>query len=179
MACSRVVRRSLACLLLLAAVSGCSSSAGTLGSTSSAGSLVPRGDTESGWRVERVVDGDTLLVTRDGREERVRMIGIDTPETVKPGSPIECFGPEASDFAKDSLSGRDVVLEYDATAGLRDRYDRVLAYVWLDGRLFNLESIRGGFAEQRLYGQPYAWYAEFVAADALARDAGIGRWGAC
>jgi micrococcal nuclease len=147
--------------------------------------LVPKGDTVRGARVDRVVDGDTVHVLVAGDDVTIRLIGIDTPETVKPGSPVECYGPEASDFAKDSLDGRSVTLEFDASQGLTDRYGRTLAYVWIeepDGglTLFNLESVSGGYADARQYGStPYAWKSEFERAERAARSSGAGLWGSC
>jgi micrococcal nuclease len=145
--------------------------------------LAPKGQTVDGT-ITRVVDGDTVHVDVDGQDVTVRMIGINTPETVKPGSPIECFGPEASQFAKDALTGQPVTLEFDASQGMTDKYDRTLAYVWhpVDGvlSLFNLEAVAGGYAFERQYGSsPYAWADEFRAASKRAKGAGLGLWGAC
>ena len=147
--------------------------------------LVPRGEIATGLGVIRVVDGDTIHVNLDGDDVTVRMIGINTPETVKPDSPVGCFGPEASDFAKDSLTGRTVTLEFDDSQGRQDRYGRTLAYVWVEdpaGRLglFNLEAVARGYAEEQQYGStPFAWKQEFRAAEEAARSAGAGLWGAC
>jgi micrococcal nuclease len=147
--------------------------------------LAPQGRTLTGVPVERVVDGDTVRVLIDGQSVTVRLIGMNTPETVKPDSPIECFGPEASDYAKAELTGQRVTLEFDDSQGMTDHYGRTLAYVWReepDGtrRLFNLESIAGGFAYERQYGStPYVWRPEFAAAAQQARAAGAGLWGAC
>lgn len=152
---------------------------------SAASSLAPMGETVSGLVVDRVVDGDTVKVELDGDYVSVRLIGMNTPETVKPDSPVECFGPESSDFAKESLTGARVTLEFDESQGMTDQYDRALAYVWRelpDGSLalFNLESIAGGFAFERQYGStPYAWKDEFVQAQRQAQDADAGLWGAC
>jgi len=147
--------------------------------------LSPQGPTLSG-SVVRVVDGDTVRVLVDGQREdiSVRLIGIDTPETVAPGRPVECFGPEASEFAEQLLDGARVLLEFDPTQGETDRYDRTLAYVWVESpsgelTLFNLAAITGGFAEEVTYAADYAWQAEFIAADRAAREAGVGRWSAC
>ena len=145
----------------------------------------PRGEVREGLVVDRVVDGDTVKVTLDGEQVSVRLIGINTPETVKPGSPIECFGPESSDFAVDLLDGQSIVLEFDESQGYLDRYDRVLAYVWRvlpDGtlRLFNEEAVRGGFAYERQYSDgPYAWKDAFDDAQRNAQEAGAGLWSAC
>jgi micrococcal nuclease len=149
------------------------------------GGLAPRGDTVSGARVDRVVDGDTVHVLVDGDDVTVRLIGINTPETVKPDSPVECFGPESSEFAKQALSGRTVTLEFDDSQGLTDQFDRTLAYVWVEEEnggltLFNLEAVAGGYAYERQYGStPYAWRDEFSAAQRSARSSESGLWGAC
>lgn len=147
--------------------------------------MQPKGATETGLPVDRVIDGDTIKVMIDGQDVTVRLIGMNTPETVKPNSPIECFGPESSDFAKQVLTGQRVTLEFDDTQGTTDRYGRTLAYVWLEGadgslRLFNWDSIAAGYAFERQYGStPYAWKEEFADAAARARSAGAGLWGAC
>ena len=145
----------------------------------------PKGATITGAQVIRVVDGDTLHVLVGGRDVDVRMIGINTPETVKPDSPIECFGPQSSDFAKRSLEGRTVTLEFDATQGRTDQYGRTLAYIWIERpagarTLFNLRAVAGGYAYERQYGPtPYAWKSEFRAAQRAAQRAGAGLWSAC
>lgn len=147
--------------------------------------LVPKGAVVAGGVVERVVDGDTIHVRVNGDDVTVRVIGIDTPETVKPDSPVECFGPEASDFAKEALTGQSVTLELDASQGNEDRYGRLLAYVWreaVDGSLslFNLDAVAAGYARERQYGSvPYAWKTELDRAGQAAQAAGSGLWGAC
>ncbi|MDO8307401.1 MAG: thermonuclease family protein [Actinomycetota bacterium] len=154
-------------------------------STSEAPSgLVPRGETMAGLRVTKVVDGDTIHVDVAGADVTVRLIAIDTPETVKPGSPVACFGPEASQFAQDRLADQQVTLEFDAAQDREDRYGRTLAYVWIEGAggmsLFNLEAVEGGYAEELQYGpRPGAWQAELRAAEERAVAAGLGRWGTC
>lgn len=169
----------------LVLVAGCGSSPGAGAVPSTDAGLAPKGPTVEGVAVDRVVDGDTVRVLLEGQSVSVRLIGINTPETVKPGSDVECFGPEASDFAKDLLDGATVTLEYDDSQGRLDRYDRTLAYVWRelpDGtlRLFNLESVTGGFAYQRQYGSaPYAWQPEFEQAQRTARASGSGLWSEC
>lgn len=153
--------------------------------TAASSGLAPMGQTVSGLVVDRVVDGDTVKLELDGDYVSVRLIGMNTPETVKPDSPVECFGPESSDFAKQALTGARVTLEFDDSQGMTDQYDRALAYVWRelpDGslRLFNLESIAGGYAFERQYGStPYAWKDAFVQAQRQAQDADAGLWGAC
>jgi micrococcal nuclease len=145
----------------------------------------PVGDVVRDAFVTRVVDGDTLHVDVDGADVTVRLLNVDTPETVKPGTPVQCYGPESSDFAKQQLDGQRVVLEYDSVQGRTDRYGRTLAYVWIeraDGSLdlFNLASVSGGFAEERTYSETAGtWSAILSTAEERARAAGIGRWSAC
>lgn len=81
-------------------------------------------------KVDRVVDGDTIQVYLKGKKEHIRMIGVNTPETVKEDSPVEYYGPEASNYTKKMLTGKTVYLEFDV--GERDRFGRPLAYVWLE-----------------------------------------------
>lgn len=148
------------------------------------GELAPQGETVTGV-VDRVVDGDTIHVIVDGQDLTVRMIGINTPETVKPNSPVECYGPESSEFAKAVLDGQPVTLEFDDTQGRTDQYDRTLAYVWVDrgdggSDLFNLASVALGYAYERQYGPtPYAWKELFAGAQKAAQIAQSGLWGAC
>lgn len=127
--------------------------------------------------VLRVVDGDTIEVDIDGATEDVRYIGVDTPETVKPGAPVECFGPQASDFNHDLVEDRAVRLEFDRE--LRDDYGRLLAYVYVGEELVNAELVAGGFA-RTLEIEPNTSRAEQLARlEAQAGAAGRGLWGAC
>jgi endonuclease YncB( thermonuclease family) len=97
--------------------------------------------------VQRVSDGDTFVAMVRGRKERIRVIGVDTPESVSPNQPDEPFGEEASDFAKHYLDGETVRLAGDAEP--RDRYGRMLAYVWLDdGTFWNALLVAEGYAQQ-------------------------------
>ena len=140
---------------------------------------VPTGSVEA--VVDRVVDGDTVVVTVAGERERIRLIGVDTPETVKPDAPVDCFGPEASAFTTATLpEGATVWLEDDASQGDADRYDRLLRYVWTEGGgLLNQQLVASGLGEEDTYDQPYRYRDAFVAAEAAARDTGAGLWGAC
>src|ERR1700754_3750132 len=93
----------------------------------------------------RAVDGDTLEVRLDdGDVETVRLIGVDTPETVKPDTPVQCFGPQASAFEHEHVEGRRVRLPTGGEP--RDYYGRLLAYVWIDGRFLEAELLRRGLA---------------------------------
>ncbi len=130
--------------------------------------------------VQRVVDGDTIIVETGGVEERVRLIGIDTPESVKPGTEVECYGKEASEQTKDLLpEGTEVVLERDVEA--RDRYDRLLAYVHRasDGLFVNESLVSDGYAQPATYPPNVAHTDEFVAAGQAARGHNLGLWGEC
>ena len=133
--------------------------------------------------VSRVVDGDTIEVTdRAGATSTVRLIAVDTPETVKPNAPIECFGPQASDYTSTILTGRSVRLERDETVGDTDRYDRTLAYVWTvqDRRLFNLALIEAGAAREYTYDRTrYRYRNAFRAAQSDAQRDRHGLWGHC
>jgi len=128
----------------------------------------------------RVVDGDTIVVDLAGREEKVRLIGIDTPETVDPRRPVECFGNQASGHLKELLpTGTTVRLVRDAEQ--RDRYGRLLAYVYrLDDDLFiNLDLMSNGYANLLTIVPNVAHTDEFRAAERSARATGIGLWTAC
>jgi micrococcal nuclease len=130
--------------------------------------------------VERVIDGDTIVVRLAGADEHVRLIGIDTPETKKPGTPVECYGPEASARLNELLpSGTVVRLERDRET--RDRYGRLLAYVYRDrdGLFVQLAMLRDGFAGPLAIAPNTAHRAELDGAAATARAAGVGLWGAC
>ena len=128
--------------------------------------------------VTRVVDGDTLKVMRDGTAETVRLIGIDTPESVDPRKPVQCFATQASDEAKRLMTGQEVTLETDPTQGERDRYGRLLAYVRrADGLFLNEHLIAEGFGHEYTYDQPYRYQAAFRDAERSARAAGKGLWG--
>ena len=134
--------------------------------------------------VTGVVDGDTIDVEIAGRTERVRLIGIDTPETKKPDSPVECYGPEASAFTASLLPiGTEVFIERDIVG--RDDYGRLLGYVHLvdaDGRtttFANLEIVEQGYAGP-LTIEPNSTFArDFAAAARRAERADLGMWAAC
>ncbi len=140
-------------------------------------SAPPPPSTMQQGRVVHVVDGDTFDVQLDGRTERVRLIGLNTPESVDPRRPVQCFGVEASDFAKQTLDGAMVGLEVDDSQGDRDPNGRLLRYVWLaDGQLFNQMLIRAGYAFEYTYNQPYKYQALFREAQRTARATNAGLW---
>lgn len=126
----------------------------------------------------RVVDGDTIVVRYlDGRTDKVRLLGVNTPETHKPNWPIECFGPEAEQFTRSKLNGKTITLELDRQA--RDKYRRLLAYVYLDGRRFDDELLRQGFARLMVI-RPNGTYAKAMLSLQLkAQQLRVGLWGQC
>lgn len=132
-----------------------------------------------GARVVRVVDGDTVKVRVDGDLETVRYIGMDTPETVKPDTPVQCFGERASHRNAKLVAGRPVVLRFDAE--LRDRYGRLLAYVFRrpDGLFVNAALVRGGYARTLEIAPNDAHAAAFARLARRAQAAGRGLWRAC
>ncbi len=130
--------------------------------------------------VTHVVDGDTVEVRLGRRTERVRLLGIDTPETVKPGAPVDCFGPEASARTKALLpDGTEVRLTRDTEA--RDRFDRLLAYLVRarDDLFVNRALVADGYARTLSIEPNDAHRADLAAAEREARAAGRGLWGAC
>jgi micrococcal nuclease len=141
-----------------------------------------RGGGGAGARVVRVVDGDTIKVSVGGREESVRLLGIDTPETHRPGTPVECGGPQASANMEElAPPGTAVALEPDPGQDRVDRYGRALAYVRLpSGRLAEDEQIAAGWATVYVFaGRPVSRYSEFLGVQDAARAGRKGVWGVC
>lgn len=128
-------------------------------------------------QVTRVVDGDTIEVLLDGETEDVRYIGVDTPETVKPESPVECFGPQASSFNHRLVEGRQARLVFGVER--RDVYGRLLAYVYRDGRFVNAELLRKGFARTLTFPPNDRFADRFKRLEIRAARLGRGLWGAC
>jgi micrococcal nuclease len=169
------LQRPVAALVLTAALAGCAAEV-----TPHSKAHPPATD---GWQVSRVIDGDTIEVTRDSQTLTLRLIGIDTPETVHPSKPVECYGPEASAFALKALLDHRVNLEFDPSQGHTDYFGRTLAYVWVEREgkpyLFNERAIRAGIASEYTYDKPYRWHTRFIEAQKAARDEQRGLWGAC
>ncbi len=129
------------------------------------------------YEVTSVIDGDTIHVNIDGTDEKVRFIGINTPETVDPRTQVQCFGKEASDRLKDLANGKLVRLEYDDSQSLRDAYGRLLAYVYLeDDQMLNRKMIADGYAYEYTYLTPYKYQSEFRELQNIARVSGRGLW---
>ncbi|RME29653.1 hypothetical protein D6792_03550 [Candidatus Parcubacteria bacterium] len=128
--------------------------------------------------ITRVVDGDTVIARlADGELVRVRAIGINTPESVDPRRPVECFGKEAAARAREFLEGREVILRLDPTQGTHDRYGRLLAYIFRDdGLFFNLEMIAEGYAHEYTYRIPHQYQQTFQEVERAAREAQRGLW---
>jgi micrococcal nuclease len=155
-----------------------------LGAVSAAAACAPSAPTSASDQpaavVVSVIDGDTIEVAVAGRTERVRLLGIDTPESVDPRRPVECHGPEASALTHQLLpEGTALVLERDQEA--RDHYDRLLAYVFRrDDGLFVNEAVLAAGEAELLTIEPNVAYRDRLASAAdAARRAGAGLWGAC
>jgi len=138
------------------------------------GSQAQVGQTENAT-VVKVVDGDTLDVSLNGKTERIRVIGVNTPETVDPRKSVECFGVEASNKAKSYLAvGSEVQLEADASQDDRDKYQRLLRYIWLAGKDFGKMMIAEGYAYEYTYDIPYKYQNEYKQAQ---KDAEVNKKG--
>jgi endonuclease YncB( thermonuclease family) len=127
-------------------------------------------------RVVEIVDGDTIDVEIEGRRERVRYIGINTPETKHPTRGVELYGPEAAEANKRLVAGQMVQLELDVER--RDRYGRLLAYVYVGEVMVNAELVRQGFAQVATFPPNVKYQALFLRLQREAREAGRGLWGA-
>jgi micrococcal nuclease len=133
-------------------------------------------------RVVRAVDGDTLEVALDdGPTETVRLIGVDTPETVKPDTPVQCFGPRASAFEHRTVEGRRVRLLTGVEP--RDFYGRLLAYVWVEGRprarFLEAELLSRGLARTLTFHPNDRFAHKFERLEQNAARVGKGLWNAC
>jgi micrococcal nuclease len=142
----------------------------------------PVGDTERAT-VVRVVDGDTIIIDRGRGDERLRYIGVDTPESVKPDTPVEFMAREASNANERLVAGKEVLLERDLTE--YDRFDRLLRYVWVEDAsrpsgwlLVNLALVEGGYAQVVTYPPDVRYVDLYLAAQQSAREQGLGLWAA-
>lgn len=131
------------------------------------------------YQVIQIFDGDTISVNMNGGEEKIRLIGVDTPETHDPRKSVECFGQAANKFTSELVGQNSVRLESDPLSTNRDRYDRLLRYVYLpDGQLVNLEIINSGYGFAYTHF-PFTKSEVFKAAEVLAKQEGRGLWSAC
>jgi len=127
--------------------------------------------------VTKVVDGDTIHVNLNGQDTTIRIIGIDTPETVDPRKPVQCMGKAASNRAKILLAGKAVYLESDPSQGDKDKYGRLLRYVFIDGSDdYGLGAIEEGLAHEYTYDEQYKYQSEYKKAEQAARNAKVGLW---
>lgn len=135
----------------------------------------PNGEDEV--RVIKVTDGDTIHVLLNNKDTTIRIIGIDTPETVDPRKPVQCMGKEASNRARELLSGKTVVLVPDPTQKDKDKYGRLLRYVFINGSDdYGLGAIIEGLAHEYTYSLPYKYQTEYKNAEKAARQAKVGLW---
>ncbi len=130
-------------------------------------------------KVVRVVDGDTIVVSPN---EKVRLIGVDTPETVHPKKAVECFGKAAKEFTRNMVAGKTILLvldEVNSPSRHKDKYGRTLAYAYLaDGTMLNAELIRQGYAHA--YTRfPFRYLVEFRELERQARTQTVGLWSSC
>lgn len=130
------------------------------------------------YEVTKIIDGDTIQINMNGNLEKVRLIGINTPEIAPNQSKsIECFGKEASDETNKLLDGQIIRFEYDNSQSIRDAYDRILAYVYMeDGEMVNRKLLANGYAYEYTYMTPYKYQKEFRDLQNFARTQGRGLW---
>ena len=162
-------RALIASTLVLACATGCSGSPSPSAAPTTAAAAVVR--------VTKVTDGDTVHVAYLGSDERVRLIGVNTPEVDWYGGEAQCYGAEAGLYARRRLSGARIRLVVDVER--RDRYGRLLAYVYLGRELFNLTLVRLGYARADPVPPDTRLAAVFQRAEDTARNAGAGLWSAC
>ncbi len=131
------------------------------------------------FQVIRVVDGDTIVVAINRKPETIRLLGVNTPETVAPNRPVQCFGPEASARTKELLLEKIIRLESDPSQDDRDKYKRLLRFVFLEEENINELLVRDGYAKEYTYKTPYKYQQEFRAEQKEAKKNKLGLWGAC
>lgn len=131
------------------------------------------------YQVTEFIDGDTIAVDMNGKTEKIRMIGVDTPETHDPRKSVECFGQAASEYTKNLIGYKPVRLEADSLSTNRDRYDRLLRYVYTsDNRLVQAEIIKNGYGFAYV-SFPFTKLDEFRIYEKTAREQNIGLWSGC
>ncbi|HST52374.1 MAG TPA: thermonuclease family protein [Pyrinomonadaceae bacterium] len=131
------------------------------------------------YQVVSTIDGDTIKVNLNGTIETVRLLGVDTPETVDPRKPVQCYGPEASQQTKELLTGKEVTLEADPSQDDRDKYGRLLRYVYLGNQNVSLLLITEGYGREYTYNKPYKYQKAFREAQDNAKANKRGLWGSC
>ena len=132
------------------------------------------------YRVDRVIDGDTVVLAIEGVKTTIRLVGLDTPEVVDPYKPVQCFGPEASQEAHLLLDSQTVRFEGDSSQGIYDKYHRTLGYIFLtDGTNFAQTMIEKGYGREYTYKTVYPYQKAFKAAQVSAQEANVGLWRTC
>lgn len=126
--------------------------------------------------VTKVIDGDTIEVYQNGEIEKIRLIGVNTPETLDPRKEVECYGLESSIFLKKELEGKTVTLETDPSQQNIDTYGRLLRYVFLDEQNINQKIIEEGYGFEYTYKTPYKYQKEFKLAEKTAKENQKGLW---
>lgn len=135
-------------------------------------------DLSKPYKVVKVIDGDTFEIKTPNSLLKVRMLGVDTPETVDPRKIVQCFGKEASDKTRELLNNQNVLLETDSTQSKFDKYNRLLAYVRReDGLFINEYLIENGYAHEYTYNIPYKLQKDFKKLEKKARKDKAGLWG--
>ena len=137
---------------------------------------IPASPTSPLYDVVSITDGDTIKVNYNGTVAPVRLIGVNTPETKDPRKPVECFGREASDYLAKLLTGKKVALETDPSQTERDKYNRLLRYVYLNGEDVGYQIIKNGYGYEYTYNYPHKYQQEYIAAQKYAEDNNIGLW---
>lgn len=128
------------------------------------------------YTVLSVTDGDTIRIDYNGTNTPLRLIGIDTPETVDQRTTVQCFGQESSNYLKAKLTGKQVTIESDPTQSDRDKYDRLLRYVYLNNEDVGLSVIANGYGHEFTYNLPYRKQSEYKAAEQSAASQNLGLW---
>lgn len=154
------------------------SEAGEIGSSGSSNDdnqvAIIRNSVAEKYLVTKVVDGDTIYVS--GIDTRIRLIGVNTPETVSTSKPVQCFGPESSNYLKTLLLNKYVGLESDEASGDVDIYNRPLRYVYYNGENVNQKLILEGYGKEASYGTEYKYRSQFVASEKFAITNNKGLW---
>lgn len=131
------------------------------------------------YAIDHFIDGDTIAVNMNGKVESIRFIGVDTPETHKPNTPVQCYGPQAAAFTKATIGNGRVRLASDALSTDRDRYGRLLRYVYLpNGTLLDELLIQKGYGFAYVYF-PFTKSKQFLADERAAQASKTGLWGSC
>lgn len=134
-----------------------------------------QGNVSGIYNVVRVIDGDTFVINYNGTDEKVRLIGVDTPESVHPNEDKNTeFGEKVSNYSKKMLTGKQVGIEFDVEQ--RDKYGRLLAYVYLDGRMYNKMLLEKGYAKLATYPPNVKYVDDFTEIQKEARENKVGLW---